>query len=70
MDFSVEQYLIKFDNDIINLIQNMTKYQIKDRQVTLDDGSKFILHDIEWVLSKRMVKDSVIRRIDTQHILI
>jgi dihydroxyacid dehydratase/phosphogluconate dehydratase len=45
--YSNEQYLKKFDNDVLDLIKNMTQYPIENREVTLEDGSKFIIHDID-----------------------
>ena len=42
-----DHYLTKFDKDIFNLISNMSQLPIEDRTVTLPNGDKFIIHDIE-----------------------
>ena len=65
-----DHYLTKFDKDIFNLISNMSQLPIEDRTVTLPNGDKFIIHDIEWVVNKKTVPRNKIRKIDSQHILL
>ncbi len=68
--YSRDDYLKTFDNDITNLIRNMTGFPIENTVVTLYNGEKYIMHDIDWVINKRIIPGSDIRKIDSQYILI
>jgi len=68
--YSNDHYLIKFDEHALNLIKNMTHLPIENRTITLHNGDKFIIHDIKWVLNKRTVSNTRIKKIDSQHILV
>jgi hypothetical protein len=69
--YSNDHYLIKFDKNMFEIIENSTNYKVdyKNRTIELDKGN-YVTHDIEWVLNKKTVKKGNLKRIDSQNLLI
>lgn len=68
--YTNKQYLLKFDQDIINLLKDKANLTMKDRVFTLASGSTYTLHDVEWVINKKNVHNKTVMKIDTQNIII
>jgi DNA-directed RNA polymerase len=70
--YSSNQYLLKFDNCILDSIENQTDLTLdrNKRTVINSDGKKFILNDVEWVINNKYLSPKEVRKIDMQHILI
>lgn len=68
--YSDNSYLEKFDIGIINYIKNCTNYKWNPdtRTFTLEDNTTYELFDINWVLTKKLLNNKEIKRIDSQHI--
>lgn len=70
--YSTDHYLIKFDIDVFDLIESKTDYKLdrENRKVKLNSGQMFVIHDIEWVLTNKVVNKHIINKIDSQYILV
>ncbi len=44
--YSNDPYLIKFDREIIELIQDKTNFKVNDREIILSENNIFLMHDI------------------------
>lgn len=69
--YSSDQYLIKFDNNILDYIENNTNYELdRKNRILYLPKTKYVIHDVEWVLNNKEVSSKDIKRIDSQHILV
>nr|YP_009543520.1 DNA-dependent RNA polymerase [Coniothyrium glycines]AYU74410.1 DNA-dependent RNA polymerase [Coniothyrium glycines] len=70
--YSDESYLIKFDTHILDAIENNTDYKLDrvNRKIELPDGSTILIHDVNWVINKKLVSSKMITKIDSQYIII
>ena len=70
--YSSDPYLYKFDKYILDHIEANTDNKLDrvNRTVELPSGDKYIIHDVEWVMNKKHLSSLVIRRIDSQNIII
>lgn len=69
--YSSDPYLYKFDNFILDSIENNTEYKLnrEERILYLPNG-KYYINDVEWVLNKKHLSSLAINKIDSQNILI
>lgn len=67
--YSNDHYLIKFDQDLFDTINKSTDYKVdyKNRTIELDSGN-YVIHDIEWVLNKKIVNKKSIKKIDQYNV--
>lgn len=70
--YSSDPYLYKFDKSILDSIENNTdaKLDRENRTVQLPSTKSYTIHDLEWVLNKRILSPKTIRKRDSQNILI
>lgn len=68
--YTNKQYLLKFDQDILNILKDKTKLNMEDRILTLPNGSSYQIHDVEWVINKKSVHNKTLMKIDAQNIII
>lgn len=70
--YSSDPYIYKFDESIFDSIEANTDLKIDrvNRKVTLQNGSHYILHNVEWVFNKKHISSKAITNIDSQNILI
>ena len=68
--YTNNQYLLKFDKDILNILKDKAGLNMKDRVFTFDNGSSYTLHDIEWVINEKSVHNKTVMKIDAQNIII
>ena len=45
--YTKNQYLLKFDQDILNILKHKVDRKMKDRVFTTPKGNSYTLHDIE-----------------------
>lgn len=63
--YSTDNYLLKFDRDVIDFINNKTDFIIKDRDITLQNKKTYKLYPIDWVLNKKQYDGKFINSIDS-----
>lgn len=70
--YTKDYYIHKFDESIVNTIKTHTNYYFDNttRIVKLSGDNTYELHDVQWVVNNKDVKDSVAKKIDSQNILI
>lgn len=66
----VVQYLLKFDQDVVNKLNDKTDLNIKDRIVTFGNNNTYTMHDVEWIINKKSVNNKIVMNIDAQNIII
>lgn len=69
--YSSDPYLLKFDKDVLDYIEKYTDYRVDrvNRTIVVEDKT-FTIHDIDWVLNKKMISSNIINKIDSQYIVI
>ena len=66
-----DPYLLRFDKDVLDQIDNCTHYTLDRENRTVKLNTRIHqIHDIDWVLNKKMVSYRVINKIDSQYIII
>ena len=72
--YSNDPYLDKFDANILDYIEQTGKIIDKEKrlvEINVDNGVKqYELHNIKWVKNEETVNKSIIKRIDSQYILL
>ena len=69
--YTSDQYLIKFDENILESIKDKTHYTFdKEKRTIHFDNSVYEIHDIQWVINKKLVTPKQVKAIDMQNILI
>ena len=69
--YSRDPYLYKFDESILDSIENNTNYKLdRDNRIVLINDNKYVIHDIDWVMNKKHLTNKEIKLIDSQHLLI
>jgi len=70
--YSSESYLIKFDDYALNVIENNTDYKVDrlNRKIDLPNGKSLLIHDVNWVMNKTLISNSIITKIDSQYIVV
>lgn len=72
--YSNDPYLDKFDKNILDYIEQAGRAIDKKKRLveyTINDEIKqYELHNIEWVKNKKTINKQIIKRIDSQYILI
>lgn len=69
--YSTDPYLYRFDNQIMDFLENSTDYVLDRDNRTLvlnKDNKSFKLHDIDWVTNKKLLSQKTINEIDNQEI--
>lgn len=71
--YSNDPYLYKFDNFVLDHIENNIKDVLdrENRTVILPNRkTKYLIHDLDWVLNKKKLSTRELRKIDYKYILI
>jgi hypothetical protein len=68
--YTDDQYLINFDQNILAYIKSTTGYKIDEKRIVYLDNSEYQIHDVEWVINKKLLSKKEVNKIDMQHILI
>lgn len=69
--YSSDPYLYKLDKFILDNLEYNTNYKVDriNRTVQLQD-STYTTHGVDWVTNKKVISSKIIKKIDSQHIVL
>lgn len=70
--YSQNHYLSSFDEDMLRSIETNTDIELdkSNRTVNLANGSVYTIHDINWVVGDLSLDKKMVKKIDSQHLII